>query len=264
MTTTTAAPVAPLEDHPAKFSDSIMDTIVDELRTRFVTGLLLDPFAGVGRVHEIADRAGCNAIGVEIEPEWAATHEHTVCGDSTDLRSVLSPIHVGQFAAVVTSPAYGNRFADQYLGSDDEKCRACQGTGNVDPDDRVSDDCPKCEGTGRSKSKRMGYAISLGRKCTPGSGAAMTWGEKYRALHRRVWASCDDMLAPGGLWMVNVSSIIREKSYQGVMEWHLGEIAKRAHIEALVPIDTDRMKHGENAAARVHVEHLIVARKAAR
>lgn len=255
--------VEPLADHPAKFSDPILDAIEAELRAHLIGPghALLDPFAGVGRVHELADRLGADSLGVELEPEWAATHERTICGDSTALSVLVGPYH-GQVDALVTSPAYGNRMADQYLGSDQEKCRKCKGTGLTAPDpDRPQRDCSKCKGTGRAKSKRMGYAVSLGRKCTPGSGAALAWGDQYRDLHRRVWDECARVIRPGGLWVVNVSSFIAAGEYQPVMEWHVDQVAARARVLSLRAVQTRRMRYGENGELRAPVEHVLVARQ---
>lgn len=260
--------VSPLVDHPAKFSDPILDAIEAELSAHLGSdAVLLDPFAGIGRVHELADRIGCDSLGVELEPEWAATHERTICGDSTALAALIGP-YAGQIDAIVTSPAYGNRMADQYLGSANEKCRACQGTGSAHPFDSLAvvspELCDTCGGTGKARSKRMGYAVSLGRKCTPGSGAALPWGDKYRDLHSRVWAECARVLRPGGLWLVNVSSFLKtvdgERRYQPVMEWHLSRIATSATIVSVMAVQTRRMKYGENGESRVPVEHIIVGR----
>ena len=259
--------IEPLYDHPAKFSAPILEAIAGQLADEMVPpgGTLLDPFAGVGLVHKLADEHGYDSLGVDLEPEWAATHERTICGDSTMLATLIGP-YAGHVDAIVTSPAYGNRLADQYLGSDDEKCRACMGTGKRDPEDPELGFCPKCKGSGNAKSKRMGYAVSLGRKCTPGSGAAMPWGPKYRRLHERVWAECDRALAPGGLWLVNASSFLKtvkgDVVYQPVMEWHLEQIALRARVVRVLAVQTRRMRYGENGEARVPVEHVIVARKA--
>lgn len=257
--------------HPAKFSPEIIDELTTQLALRVPTHdqgtVLLDPFAGVepDGVHSIADQLAVDSVGVEIEPEWAAAHDRTICGDSQLLAGLIGS-YCGQVTAVVTSPAYGNRMADQYVGNaETEKCRACDGTG-LDPDRQLDEPrCGNCGGTGRAKSKRIGYAPALGRRCTPGSGAALAWGGRYRELHRRVWDQCDQALTPGGWWLVNVSSFLKtvngEQRYQPVMEWHLDEIARRARIMQLVSVPTRRMGFGANASARVHTEHIIVARK---
>lgn len=279
-----------VRDFPAKFSASVVDALEDELRTRRLgLGIVLDPFAGVGGVHELADRLpGLVTVGVELEPEFAAVHERTIRGDSRDLPALLPQLRDAVAAAqghpqhryatdlfniVVTSPAYGNRLADQYLGSDNEKCRKCMGRGwtlskgvehdtddldNVDP--LFRDECGKCGGSGKSKSKRQGYAIAKGAKLSPGSGAALPFGPKYMDLHRTVFESVAKVTAPGRtLWLVNVSSFIRDHLYVGTMEWWVGEVARHARVVDLRPVDTPRHGHGQNRDARVPAEHIIIA-----
>jgi tRNA G10 N-methylase Trm11 len=90
-------------EHPAKFSEPILELlrqIADVL-----PGPILDPFAGTGRIHNIGRD---DTTGIEIEAEWAATHERTYLGDATKL-----PYPNDSFGSIVTSPAYGNRMADQ-------------------------------------------------------------------------------------------------------------------------------------------------------
>lgn len=90
-------------DHPAKFSAPI----VAELRAALahwapVTPLfpssVLDPFAGVGGVHDLA-AAGYDTTGLELEADWAATHPRTICGNATAM-----PFEDGSFDIIVTSP----------------------------------------------------------------------------------------------------------------------------------------------------------------
>lgn len=156
--------------------------------------------------------------------------------------------------------------SDQYLGSDDEKCRRCNGSGQepVETAGAKSStrDCTMCGATGKARSERRGYAIALGRRTSANSGAGMAWGRRYRSLHGEVIQQCDRMLEPGGWWMVNVSSFLNTDGYQPVMEWWLGAIARVARVDGLAAIETRRMKHGENRDRRVPAEHLIVARKA--
>lgn len=278
---------------PAKFTPAILDVIERELwNRRGGLGVVLDPFAGVGGVHTLADRLpGLVTVGIELEPEFAATHERTLCANSLriadhldDLRSIIAnaqgaPQHrhaVDLFDIVVTSPAYGNRLADQYLGSDNEKCRKCMGRGwtlsknadgEIPPDgdiDKVDplfrDECGKCGGSGKAKSKRQGYAIAKGARLTEGSGAAVAFGQKYIDTHRGVFDAITPYTKPGGtLWVVNVSSFIKAESYVDVMEWWVTEMASRARIVGLLAVETPRHGHGQNRDARVPAEHIIIA-----
>jgi hypothetical protein len=242
---------------PAKFSPEILDELTLELRARLFAGTILDPYGGIGGIHALP----WETTAVEIEPEFAACHEGTICADSRHLDIALGERY-GTFGAVVTSPDYGNRFADQYLGSDDEKCRACAGTGLTEPTgERPQSDCEKCAGTGKAKSKRASYAVALGRKCSPGSGARFQFGKQYRDLHLAVLNAAIGAVIPGGLLLYNVSSSIHQNSYRPVMEWWLTEIAQRAEILALRSVETSRLKFGANGDARVPAEHIIVARR---
>lgn len=89
--------------HPARFSDELMpifQQIVDNYQEQqhpYYLPLVLDPFAGTGRIHELQR---CSTWGVEIEPEWANMHSRTQVGDATD----LPPYWVETFDMVITSP----------------------------------------------------------------------------------------------------------------------------------------------------------------
>lgn len=95
--------------HPAKFSVELLP-----LLAALVAGeeLVLDPFAGTGRVHLL----GPPSIGVEIEPEWARMHPRTIVGDALHL-----PFRDGSIACVCTSCTYGNRMADHHDAKDDSR-----------------------------------------------------------------------------------------------------------------------------------------------
>lgn len=173
--------------HPAPFSDAVLDAF-GELLDEHHDGddrRVVDPFAGTGRIHEL--RPGWDTIGVELEPEWARLHPDTICGDSRCLEDLLydrRPI-----AAVVTSPAYGNRLADSYDAYDPEA--------------------------------RRSYSIDLGRPLTDGNGAGLQWGSDYRQLHERVWQECAWLLRPGGLFILNCKDHQRDGRIQAVTGWHV-------------------------------------------
>lgn len=79
--------VEPLTKHPARFSDAVLDTmrsIVEKEAAQLGRRpRLLDPFAGVGKIHALDDVA--DTVGVELQPRWAACHERTRVGDATRL-----------------------------------------------------------------------------------------------------------------------------------------------------------------------------------
>ena len=106
MTGRTRQPNQP--EHPAKYSAPVLDVITDILETRQINGLTIDPFAGTGRIHQLATHLR-PTIGVEIETEWADMHPNTIQGDSTQLAQIVKQLDLPPVNAIITSPAYGNR-----------------------------------------------------------------------------------------------------------------------------------------------------------
>ena len=201
--------------HPARFSAPVLSglrRIVDDQCAEF---RILDPFAGVGGVHQLAaHERGVFTYGVEIEEEWARQSVGTVCGDSRFLTDFFPFDH---FDMVVTSPAYGNRMADQYLPPDTDL------------------------------SKRYTYATSLGRRLSEANGAGLQWGDEYRDLHASVWVSCVDVLKPGGLVVLNVKDHFRNGVRQHVRDWHVGWFLEAGFdLVDEVELDSDGIKHSPN------------------
>ena len=181
--------------HPASFPKKILD-VVDQILAQLAFALIwvpariLDPFVGIGGI------GGLNwdgeIYGVEIEPEWAEqARARGIITHTGDARRLPWPD--GFFGAICTSPTYGNRLADSYA-----------------PD--LSD--PK-------HGKRRSYRIYLGRPLTSGNSGAMHVGDDYRNLHRSVWADCVRVLAPGGLFLLNIKDHSRNGELQGVPDWHV-------------------------------------------
>ena len=258
---TVAAP-----SHPAKYSAPIVADIRTVLATYAPPSPLfppkvLDPFAGVGGIHQLA-AAGYATTGLEIEADWAATHPRTICADSTRM-----PLADASFDVICTSPCYGNRMADTYDGSRD-RCTVCAGDGQartLTGEVLDGEECGSCAGTGLRPSKRYTYRIALGHDLAPGSAAGMQWGHEYRELHRAVWIEARRVLKPHGMFLLNISDHIRDRAPQGVDLWHaatLGELGFRL-IESR-PIITQRSKNGANRDARTLCEWLLVFRKGAR
>jgi hypothetical protein len=221
-------------EHPAPFSDRILATIAARLVEQGPLDVLVDPFAGTGRVHDLRHLASvARTIGVELEPEWAAKHPDTICGDALRLREVLASVGVAQVDAVCTSPTYANRLADHHEARDD--------------------------------SVRLTYRHTLGRPLTDGNAGALQWGERYRVFHIAAWAEAVAVLRPGGVFVLNVKNHIRRGVEQRVVEWHVDELAHRHGLEllALDAVPTRGLAVGANATTRTPAEIVATFRKPA-
>lgn len=230
----TAAP--PMPTHPAKFSDPIMDVLTSLVRAEVKAARLdrplriLDPFAGVGRVHRLA-RPGIETVGVELEPEWAACHGATICADS--LAWMRDQPQAGAFDMIVTSPCYGNRLADSH--------------------------------NARDGSVRHSYTHDLGRPLSPGTAADLPWGPRYWTFHADAYRAMFWTLRPGGLLLLNVSDFMRHKALVPATMWHRGALWGAGFIEAPGErprvVETQRLRYGENADARAAGELILRARR---
>ncbi len=179
---------------------------------------VLDPFAGVGLVHLLPNET----VGVEIEPEWADMHPRTIVGDAMSL-----PFARHSFDAVFTSPTYGNRLADHHNAQDG--------------------------------STRRSYTHDLGHALHPDNSGQLQWGDEYRALHIKAWYQMTHVVRPGGRCVINLKNHIRGGVEQPVVEWHLTTLLRfdwnLAHI---VPVEAKGMRYGQNHAARLDHEFLLV------
>lgn len=206
--------------HPAKFSEpilNVLDGVIPE-------GLVLDPFAGTGRVHTLA-RPGRRIVGVEIEPEWAVMRPGTIVGDALRL-----PFGDGTVDCVATSPTYANRMADHHDAKDG--------------------------------SKRLTYRHTLGRPLHPNNSGQLQWGKKYRVFHRAAWAEADRVLGPASVFVLNISDHIRRGKVVPVAEWHRATICGMGWTVCReIPVETDRMGFGANADVRVDHEMVYVFKR---
>lgn len=223
--------------HPAPFSGPVMDVLKDVIAEW--PGPVLDPYAGIGRVHELGRE---DTWGIEIEPEWARAHSRTFDGDSSELEAVnevTTNLFIPRPRAIVTSPDYGNRMADQYLGTPTERAVRAE--------------------TGRLP-RRRGYAISLGRRVSDGSGAGHHFGPKYRQIHLDVMTAVTKVCLPEAKLALNVSDSINAREVRGVFRWWLQMVAHLGwRIEDLIPVETRRFRDGSNSDLRVEQEWVIVA-----
>lgn len=220
--------------HPAKFSDSILEVLDQELP---LDGLGLDPFAGVGRIHEL----GRNTIGVEIEPEWASQHPQNICADSTRL-----PFRIGSFDWAVTSVTYGNRMADHHDAKDMHK--PCGGRG-----------CSKC--WYRGVTLRHTYTHYLGHKLHRNNSGAMPWGTKYFAFHEDIYAELDRVLNPDPdtMFVLNTKDFYRKKKLVEVWKFHKFVLeARDFELIKHVKVPTPGQRHGTNRDLRVDEEDVMV------
>lgn len=298
MTTDTKVP-----RHPAKFHPLVLAAAAEVIAADFDaidhpdqygqkwpwTYRVLDPFAGVGGIHQLADPTSkglgilhaqgritasryVRTTGVELEPAWAAAHPDTIVGNVLH----LSAIAVEPFDALVTSPCYGNRMADAHEAKDLAKCPTCDGYACEEgcgvggrgcrhqvgsPDDHKV--CRTCKGSGRGEelTKRNTYRHALGHELQPGSAAAMQWGTAYRTFHTQAWAACLDVLKPGGLAVVNVKNHIRGGVVQRVVEWHCSAwLALGCYLEQVRKVETSGLGEGDNFDARVPYEVVMVFR----
>ena len=249
--------------HPAPYSAKILvelrDIVTAEAIRREHPIDVLDPFAGIGRIHELAAPA-VSTVGVELEAEWAAVHPDTQQGDATRLPLLWE----NRFDLVVTSPCYGNRMADTYDGSRDRCTECVPGVGQHPSLDGSGGPCETCGGSGFALSKRYTYTTALGHPLTSGNAGAMQWGPAYRALHGAAYREMVRVTRPGGLIVVNISNHVRGGAVQHVVEWTCSAMfAEGLSLVEVRVVDTPRMGNGSNGKIRVEHEHIIVMRRAA-
>jgi DNA modification methylase len=218
--------------NPAPFSANILRFISNSALLPHA-GVILDPFAGIGKVHQLASHS-LRVVGVEIEPEWAAAHQNTICGNALAL-----PFEDESFDGVVTSPVYGNRMSDSHNAKDDSLRRS------------YTHDLRRT--TGDSE-----------RKLHPdNAGTLYAWNKEYWRFHVRAWAEVRRVLKPGAPFLLNVSDFYRTTSRHGrkrlpVVHTHtrvcreLGFTLAQAY-----PIETPRMRYGQNHESRAPFEYVL-------
>lgn len=247
--------------HPAPFSLPVLDYIAtvleEEAELRNKKKLrVLDPFAGIGRIHDLPH----DTVGVELEPEWAQQHPKTEVGDATNMR-----FRAKSFDVVAYSPCYGNRMADSHNNKD--ACKACEGWGQwyeqVDNKSYLVT-CKSCKGT--ALSHRRSYTHYLGHKLSDNSAGDMHWGPKYRRFHWRFLEEADRVLRVSGLHVLNIAN--HEKTIKGeryevrVSEWWINRLIKMGYtIEHVARIHTSKYRYGTNRDLRTKGELVVVARK---
>src|SRR3982751_1496096 len=195
--------------HPARFSLGLLPVFEAAVPVARYPRVL-DPFAGTGRIHELENET----VGIELEPEWAKLHPDTLVGDARYL-----PFNDASFDAIVTSPTYGNRFADKHDAKDG--------------------------------SLRRSYTHDLGRKLTAGNSGGMQWGQGYRDLHMQAWEEAWRVLRPGGRFVLNIKDHDRNFTRQYVSAWHVSTLFGLGfELVWFDQLDAGGLRRGENAEER--------------
>ena len=206
-----------MTEHPAKFSNNILDEIRQMLDG--ATGLLLDPFAGTGKIHQL-ETPQLKTVGVELEPEWANMHPNTIVGNALHL-----PFNNQTFDYIVTSPVYGNRMSDHHNAKDG--------------------------------SKRQTYKHTLGRDLHPNNSGQLQWGPKYRTFHELAWQEVTRVTKLGGTLILNTSDHIRKGELQPVTNWHQKYFQTHNwNIKDSTDLITSRYRRGQNGEIRPATETL--------
>ena len=219
---------APPVPHPAEFPANVL-RLLDMITVRgdeSDPALILDPMCGVGGVHTLGGAgSGRRTVGVEIEPEWASQHPDTIHGDARSL-----PWPDESFDAVVTSPPYGNRLAD---------------------------DITRWE----KVSARRSYSGALRRAPDRLSAAGMQWGDEYRDTMKAILAECLRVLRrPNGQLVLNVKDHIRGGLVAGVTGWYFQVLARMGWSPRCVmgAEGTSGWKLGDTGKVRAGNELVIV------
>lgn len=213
--------------HPAAFSDVLLPVIDGFVYPgqQKPYKLILDPFAGIGKLRKIVP----DMIANEIEPEWALmSGVPGIVGDATELA-----FDDEVFDAVVTSPTYGNRMADSFVDHQPAK-----------------------------KYRRNTYTHAIGRKLHRNNSGKMQWGPKYRETHVLAWSECFRVLRYGGILVLNVSDHIRSGKRIPVSHWHKKILVNTGfdYIESK-QVKTPRNGFGQNGKLRVGFEWVMLFRK---
>ena len=234
--------------HPAKFNDHIINAARTHLahalwdgtdRTRWI----LDPMAGVGRVHELVTRdvpaTDCwRVVGGELELPWARQgvgRGGVGRGHLTVQHNAMSmPFPRGVFDAVFMSPDYGNRMADKHRARD-----------------------------GSKRHTYTHYARAAGWELRPETTCKTQWGAVYKFQHLAIMREVERVLKWDGTLVLNVKNFIKAGAVVNVVGWYAGVLrgVLKMDVYDVVDVHGPGLRHGANHDARVDGEVLICARK---
>lgn len=222
--------------HPAKYTDSLIPIFASYLSGFSSDGFepkyrnVLDPFGGTGKLGEIKNYGYLGDVFCsEIEQEWAQVSkdnslvDFTIHGDSTNMDWAEDNF----FAAICTSPVYGNRISDHFKPKDN--------------------------------SRRITYRSYLGHDLHERNSGRMNWGEKYRQLHRDVYSECVRVLENRGRFILNISDHVRKGKIISVSQWHRETLENLGFVLGdAIKIETPRHRFGTNSDVRVDHENIMV------
>lgn len=209
--------VARVPGHPARYTPVIL-SVMDRLLPR--DGIVLDPFAGTGRIHRLG-HGGRRTVGVELEPEWANLHPDTIVGSALNL-----PFRDDSFDAVATSPCYGNRMADTWSAA--------------------------------HKYEHRTYTGDLGRALHGENAGQLQWGPAYKEFHEKAWAEATRVLKPTGVFLLNIKDHIRDGAMRPVTVWHIITLMKMGlWPHEMLPVKTPGLTRGANWNLRAPCEWVV-------
>ena len=209
--------------HPAKYTDSFIPIFSDYLPKK---GIVLDPFAGTGKIGKIKQYGFEGKIWAnEIEPEWIDPNPYKC--DIITHEDAEEISYNGFVDAICTSPTYGNRMADHHNAKDG--------------------------------SKRNTYTHCLGRTLNSENTGKMQWGKQYQEKHIKIYQNLFRLLKPGGMFLLNVKNHIRKGEEINVKQFHekvLTDLGLKKQKELFV--ETRGCRCGKNGNARAKGEYILV------
>ena len=243
--------------------------------------LVLDPMCGIATTLVEASHLDRRAIGVELEPRWAAlaagnvAHARGQGADGQALvlqddarrlgRGVLDDL-AGHVPLILTSPPYGNaRVGDCRAGNGMERSRACEGR-RVTAADRVM-------ASQLARSTRYGDSVGSIAPLRYGSIDDARLGEgTYLDAVAAIYHACARMLTPGG-YLVLVTKNLRAEGSMRNIAGDTITLCQRSgllfqqHIVALLAALRDdelfprpsyfQLTHVRHALARGERQHLV-------
>lgn len=213
--------------HPAKYTDTFIPIFCDILNG---CENVIDPFAGTGKIGEIKKYGYCGKVFAnEIEKDWLNENRYG-CDVITFQDAEFLDYPREYFAAICTSPTYGNRMADCHCAKDG--------------------------------SRRNTYTHCLGRQLNDENTGKMQWGDKYRQKHIYIYKHLYSLLQKNGLFVVNIKNHIRKGQEVDVANFHKQALLSCGLVLRETKfIKTPSLKYGANADKRVKGEYIMVFKK---